>query len=106
MVTVTEARQKLGQLVSRISRGESQVIITQQGCPKAALVNIDWLNDLIARSERLSESESGRPWRLCGSMEMLVSPEKIEESIREIRRQAREALERSTAELAASLREE
>jgi prevent-host-death family protein len=47
-VPITEARDQLGDLVSRVEYAQERVVLTRRGRPVAALVPIDVLRDLEA----------------------------------------------------------
>ncbi|MGH9068890.1 MAG: type II toxin-antitoxin system Phd/YefM family antitoxin [Acidimicrobiales bacterium] len=50
-IGVTEARDQLGQLVSRVEYNEERIVLTRNGRPVAALVPIDVLRDLEAAED-------------------------------------------------------
>ncbi len=45
IIPITQARGKLGILAEK-TKGENYIILTKSGSPKAALVNLDYLNKL------------------------------------------------------------
>jgi len=51
---VSEARQEFGELLDRVSRRETRVLVEQDGVPVAAIVSADdleWLHEMEARRE-------------------------------------------------------
>lgn len=54
IIPVTQARTKLGDLAEKVS-GEQYIILTKGGNPKAALVDIDYLNRLEEEVRQLSQ---------------------------------------------------
>jgi prevent-host-death family protein len=58
-IGVTEARDQLGQLVSRVEYNEERVVLTRNGRPVAALVPVEVLADLEA-AEDAADLEAAR----------------------------------------------
>jgi PHD/YefM family antitoxin component YafN of YafNO toxin-antitoxin module len=85
---ISEARAKLFDLVDYVT-GEDQgvVLIERRNKPeRAALVSEEHLRYLYATIEGL-ESKQRSPFRLKGSMKLLVSPEELEAALGEGRRE-------------------
>ncbi len=88
---ISEARAKLFDLVDYVT-GEDQrvVLIERRNKPeRAALVSEEHLRYLYATIEGL-ESKQRSPFRLKGSMKLLVSPEELEAALGEGRREQAE----------------
>lgn len=51
IIPVTKARSKLGDLAESV-RGESYVVLTKDGSPKAALVDVNYLTKLEEMAEK------------------------------------------------------
>jgi prevent-host-death family protein len=95
----TDARQQLSQIVNRVARKESRILIEKSGVPVAALVSADDLR-------RLDELEARRRERYDAMVEISrafadVSDEELERELARAQQEAREALR---AERAASPR--
>lgn len=88
---ISEARAKLFDLVDYVT-GEDHgvVLIERRNKPeRAALVSEEHLRYLYATIEGL-ESKQRSPFRLKGSMKLLVSPEELEAALGEGRREQAE----------------
>lgn len=96
---ISEARAKLFDLVDFVT-GEEQgvVLIERRNNPeRAALVSEEHLRYLYATIEGL-ESKQRSPFRLKGSMKLLVSPEELEAALGEGRREQAELAARKLQE--------
>ena len=86
----TDARQQLSQVVNRVARKESRVLIEKSGVPVAAIVSADDLR-------RLDEFEARRQERYDAMVEISrafadVSDEELERELARAQQEAREAL--------------
>lgn len=88
---ISEARAKLFALVDYVTREEQGVVLIERRDrpERAALVSEEHLRYLYATIEGL-ERRGRAPFRLRGSMKLLVSPEELESALAEGRREQAE----------------
>jgi PHD/YefM family antitoxin component YafN of YafNO toxin-antitoxin module len=87
-VPISAARARLFQLTDLVRAGDDTVVVLEQrgGKDNVALVRESRLAYLEARAAD-AEQRDAKPFRLAGSIKLLVSPEELEESLRESRRE-------------------
>lgn len=90
-VPISAARAKLFQLTDLVRAGDDTVVVLEQrgGKDNVALVREARLAYLEARAAEAEKREAkpAKPWRLAGSLKLLVSPEELDESLRDIRKE-------------------
>lgn len=90
-VPISTARAKLFQLTDLVRSGDDTVVVLEQrgGKDNVALVREARLAYLEARTAEAEKREQkpAKPWRLAGSLKLLVSPEELEASLKESRRE-------------------
>ena len=80
IIPITKARGKLGNLTEKVS-GEDYVILTKGGTPKAALVDVTYLNKLQSEVKKIYKKTFIDPKLLKYTREF--SDKEIEEWIKE-----------------------
>lgn len=88
---ISEARARLFDLVDYVTREERGVVLIERRDrpERAALVSEEHLRYLYATIDGL-ERKSRTPFRLKGSMKLMVSPEELESALAEGRREQAE----------------
>lgn len=90
-VPISTARAKLFQLTDLVRAGDDTVVVLEQrgGKDNVALVREARLAYLEARTAEAEKREQkpAKPWRLAGSLKLLVSPEELEASLKASRRE-------------------
>ncbi|MEX2270168.1 MAG: hypothetical protein WD690_01765 [Vicinamibacterales bacterium] len=87
-VPISSARAQLFHLSDLVRSGDDIVVVLEQrgGKENVALVRETRLVYLETRAAE-AEKRATKPFRLAGSMKLLVSSEELEESLKEIRRE-------------------
>ena len=90
-VPISTARAKLFQLTDLVRAGDDTVVVLEQrgGKDNVALVREARLAYLEARAAEAEKQDvkPAKPWRLAGSLKLLVSPEELDRTLREIRKE-------------------
>jgi prevent-host-death family protein len=83
-INVSQAREQLRLLLSKVHRTGRPVVITRHGEPQAVLVSYE-------QYRRTFSNDEEQEWRLCGSMQ--VNPDvDIDEAISKVRESINESL--------------
>jgi hypothetical protein len=89
-VPISAARAKLFQLSDLVRTGDDTVVVLEQrgGKDNVALVRESRLAYLEAKAAEAEKREKpAKPWRLAGSIKLLVSEQELEDSLKQIRRE-------------------
>ncbi len=90
-VPISTARAKLFQLTDLVRAGDDTVVVLEQrgGKDNVAIVREARLAYLEARAAEAEKRDvkPAKPWRLAGSLKLLVSPEELDASLKDIRKE-------------------
>lgn len=98
-VTASQARATLFDLIDYVARspGERVVISHRDRKERVALVSESRLRYLEAIADARRREAEKKPFKLIGSIELLCSPEELEQEMREMREMREERIRRAEA---------